>query len=349
MKVLTALLILLSLTACSKPSSSSNDSGQTQTSGTGQSQTTPRPRNGGTDVGDGGKSRPSNVNEIREAIKFLKAHVQMAFNRLYNFQGPIKDARIRGIVETMVRNNLQDLRNDFSSKYILDADEACPHIEPNHKQASTMKGVMKSTICFHAEQLKELATESLLTQLTALAAHEHAHHFGYDEEDAKALQNYFLEDGKAIIHPNLFLSGFTVPLTRMQTIATNLNDNLDGATELEICRRLSSLEELGAQAESFTADAEAQAENFGINLMKGAHAHFEAKFVYFDALSLASFCGPVDASSEFNESVAEKTLHIAPVKSADKAELKIGLGKLLESIRVAKSILGASADPFEGL
>lgn len=287
---------------------------------------------GGTIVGDGGNSRPSTEQEIRDVVQVLSTPVLRGFALLAKHSGEIKDPRVKAMLARMVGSDWQPLTEDVvGSKYLLDADGPCPHVQPGHRDASTLRGQVGAPICFHVEQLKRLPVESLAVQLTAIAAHEHAHHFGFDEADASHLQNFMLEEGRSLIQLNLAQTAYTLPLSRISSSSKGLLERLNQLTEIEICQELGMLVGFSAQTYAFLADASIYPETYWT--VTGAKAPY-AKWIHYWSLALSNYCGPVTYPDEFRDMAGDLGESIT-VGRGDKVELRDRLEKLLDLINEA--------------
>lgn len=80
-----------------------------------------------------------------------------------------------------------------ATPYELKEDGECfSTIKGEIKEAATKMNEKKSPICFSLIAVQKFPIEAVLFQLVALALHEHAHHYGFDEEDAVLAQQHAL-------------------------------------------------------------------------------------------------------------------------------------------------------------
>ncbi len=97
----------------------------------------------------------------------------------------------------------------YGSKYFTQSAD-CSSGTAAHNDASTALQ-RNAPICFSTARLARYPRLALWAQLFALAAHEHAHHFGFGEEDAQALQAYII-DAWPMIETQVALFGFYIAL-----------------------------------------------------------------------------------------------------------------------------------------
>lgn len=134
--------------------------------------------------GDNGFNLKETVKDVFKTIefqvtnKFIDADVESIFSRMLgqNFSG----------------DSLEIYKDIESSPYELKSDGSCLE-DGGFKDASTKIDKKESPICFSLDGLKRLPIQAVPFQLVALAVHEHAHHYGFDEADAVKAQKQVLK------------------------------------------------------------------------------------------------------------------------------------------------------------
>lgn len=152
-------------------------------------------REGG--IGDGGgNAKGSTPAEVEHALKETKNHlsfyVHSAAGDATHLLNPVmvKDKRAKKVleawlvmedgVEAFVKNSFRTIFKPQTAPCPADAQE---------RDASTAHE-RGAPICFSTTRLSRFPTWILPAELVSLAAHEFAHHFGFDEQDADAIQTY---------------------------------------------------------------------------------------------------------------------------------------------------------------
>jgi hypothetical protein len=134
----------------------------------------------------------------------------------------------------------KDIEN---SPYELKEEGSClEDIPRGFKDASTKLDKKESPICFSLEGLKKLPIQAVPFQLVALAIHEHAHHYGFDEADAVKAQQQVL---KTMNHSSLIEMQFESLTTAggVRGEATKLLEKMStDFSEKLICKHLSALD-----------------------------------------------------------------------------------------------------------
>lgn len=166
----------------------------------------------GTDSSGGGDTiiRSSTDEQVLTAIEQVKARLPMEFDKsVYEDLPKIKSRRLQNVLMGMVSGGqpgtygMQDTEVSAlikNVKFHIEENGPCRH-DGEDSDASTVfkKG---AEICFSLPRLKQIPPEALYPQIMALTAHEMTHQFGFGEEEAQEVQNYFL---KEILTDNVFI------------------------------------------------------------------------------------------------------------------------------------------------
>jgi len=103
----------------------------------------------------------------------------------------VNHARVKAVLQSWLKKErgLEALISDIDHSTYNIQPQACPSQIDHHHDASTLFH-RDAPICFSTKLLSRFPKWVLQAELLSLAAHEHAHHFGYSEDDATAVQNY---------------------------------------------------------------------------------------------------------------------------------------------------------------
>lgn len=134
-----------------------------------------------------------------------------------------------------------DIYKDIeNSTYDLKPNGPC--LEDNlsgFKDASTTIGKKESSICFSLEGLKRLPIQAIPFQLVAIAVHEHAHHYGFDEIDAIKAQKQILKTMNEVMLNGMYLETINAA-GEIRDNANRLMNTLDSdISDRLICKHLS--------------------------------------------------------------------------------------------------------------
>jgi len=153
-------------------------------------------RNGG--IGDGGGngigSSPAQVIETLERVKArLGAYIHLAANDPMNALNPalVKDKRVKKVLQSWLKmeGNTEAFVNDTNGSEYKPQKDKC-HSQSEFESDASTAYKRNAPICFSVSRLTRFPKWALEAEITSLAAHEHAHHFGFGEEDARAVQAY---------------------------------------------------------------------------------------------------------------------------------------------------------------
>jgi hypothetical protein len=162
------------------------------------------PQQGGVDGGGGNYvgAEPKQVRAIFEGDNGfnLKETIKDTFKTIeFQVTNKFVDAEIESIFSRMLGSDFLgdefDIYQDIDkSPYKLKPEGPClEDILGGFTDASTEMNKKGSPICFSLERLTELPVQAIPFQLVALAVHEHAHHYGFSEEDAVKAQEQILK------------------------------------------------------------------------------------------------------------------------------------------------------------
>jgi hypothetical protein len=152
-------------------------------------------------IGDGGGggigSKPEDVAAgVRDARLALGVYLHLAANDPLNPLQPahVGNAAVKKVLESWLAADGDGeaiVKDSLASEYRVQKEE-CPSDTDDDHDASTAfrRGAV---ICFSTDLLKRYPAWTLPAELVALAAHEHAHHFGFGEEEARAVQRYVFD------------------------------------------------------------------------------------------------------------------------------------------------------------
>ena len=152
-------------------------------------------------VGDGGGNGVGStaqdvINTLEGTATLLSLFVRGAAGNPLSPLNPtlVKDKRAQKVLETWLK--LEDgrealLRDAELSKYQPQAAACASEPGTDHDASTPYK--RGATVCFSTARLVRFPKWTLKAELVALAAHEHAHHFGFDEESAVAIQRHVLD------------------------------------------------------------------------------------------------------------------------------------------------------------
>jgi hypothetical protein len=144
--------------------------------------------------GNGIGSSPSQVADgLIEAKEELGVFVHAAASDPSAALNPsnIKSQRVQSVLRAWLA------KSGTGEALVADTDDTiyrqqageCPSQTDHDYDASTLHQ-RGAPICFSTTRLSRFPNWTLPAELVALAAHEHAHHFGFGEEDARAVQAY---------------------------------------------------------------------------------------------------------------------------------------------------------------
>jgi hypothetical protein len=153
---------------------------------------------------------------------------------------------------------------DLESKYI--AREHCTEGSDPRTDASTFKS-RGSDICFDVSRLTRVPPEALTERLVALAAHEHIHHFNYDELEAKVVQDFFLEDGRWLVQDNIVAQLANQFAWQLYLNTSRILENLkDHKSDLGICKAIGEVGSEGGKIASLLGESRHSVEKFDSDL-----------------------------------------------------------------------------------
>lgn len=160
---------------------------------------------GGRDSG-GGNVRKSTKEDVEKAIAKLKPRLALAFRILGKNLSRIQSREISEILALMYANDsmygrLYKILDQSKYLPMNDCDRYSDKISDAGTRIGDSEGI-PSDVCFSVSRLMGIPREALDTELLALAAHEHAHHFGFLEDKANMLQDFFLGSGQLLIQIN---------------------------------------------------------------------------------------------------------------------------------------------------
>jgi hypothetical protein len=149
-------------------------------------------------IGDGGGSGIGSTED--EVIKGV-AHARLALGDYLHLASSdptnplnptlVKDPVVQKVLQSWLAKEGDSeaiVQDELATQYkTLKAE--CPSDTDDDHDASTPHR-RKAPICFSTPLLQRFPAWTLPAELVALAAHEHAHHFGYGEAEARAVQHY---------------------------------------------------------------------------------------------------------------------------------------------------------------
>jgi hypothetical protein len=152
---------------------------------------------GGSDRG-GGSAIGSSINDVKEALQVTGATLLQLINTAAitdnNLLSPkvVKNERVKAILEAWIMTEDGAGKSLFWDMYKTDSllqTSKCPSQTKDDQDAST-EYKRQAPICFRVDRLARFPKWVLEAELVALAAHEYAHHYGFGEADARAIQTY---------------------------------------------------------------------------------------------------------------------------------------------------------------
>lgn len=191
------------------------------------------------------------------------------------------------------------------------AGHSYPNDARHSKDASTKLNQKGASICFSLEGLKRLPIQAVPFQIVALAIHEHAHHYGFDEDDAVLAQNEALKLMNQGLLNGIYMETVSTAASlrdRLMAIRKNLADtdkDTNASASLSdkmICKHLSALEALAQRLNTLSEKIDRQ---FEVHMLVTALDHkfsikkeslSGTKEVLFQIRGLLDFCGkdPLD-------------------------------------------------------
>ena len=226
---------------------------------------------GGVDGGGGNYvgSEPDQIKAIFQGDNGfeLKKTVKQVFKILeFQVRNKFVDPEDESIFSRMLGADFSgdtfDIFHDIEkSKYNLKLEGQCQESIPGgFKDASTTMNKKRSSICFSLDSLKRLPIQAVPFQLIALAVHEHAHHYGFSEDDAISAQKRVL----------LTLNFGLLNSTYMKTISAAASVRDDSESILKvldsdfsdklICKHLSSIDNSAEELVNYSITIESQFE-----------------------------------------------------------------------------------------
>ncbi|MGZ3775223.1 MAG: hypothetical protein ACXVCY_15230 [Pseudobdellovibrionaceae bacterium] len=206
---------------------------------------------GGVDGGGGNYvgSKPEQIKAIFNGDNGfnLKETIKDVFKTLeFQVRNKFVDAEVESIFSRMLGTNFSgdplDVYKDIEgSPYELKANGSCLE-DAGFKDASTKIDKKGSPICFSLDGLKRLPIQAVPFQLVALAVHEHAHHYGFDEADAVKAQNQVLNTLNQGILNGIYMETVTAAASvrdyaskLLEKLSPEFNDKL-------LCKHLSAID-----------------------------------------------------------------------------------------------------------
>ena len=150
-------------------------------------------RGGGNAIGSSGEQVKIELNQAMLDFGEIVHYGAIDTTNVLNPRN-VKDSRVRSILtswfaaESSERSSEKIVSDYLKTKYRLQ-DGDCPSDTDNDHDASTQHE-LGTEICFSSNRLSRFPQWTLRGELTSLAAHEFAHHFGFGEIDSRALQTY---------------------------------------------------------------------------------------------------------------------------------------------------------------
>ncbi len=310
---LLMLSIASLLSACNRSSSPGNPGAPQSTSTTPIIQSQNDHGDGGIDSG-GGDYVGSDAEQIKAIFRGdngfnLKDSVKSAFKSV-EFQVLNKSLNqdAESIFSRMLGPKFSgdsfDIFQDIEkSPYDLKESGPCLESQLNSKHAghskdaSTKMNEKGASICFSLEGLKRLPIQAVPFQIVALAIHEHAHHYGFDEADAVIAQKEALTLLNSGLLNRLHMDVVSKAGSVRDTAKHILNNLNTGFSDKLICKHLSALSSAASDVVDLSVRIDQQFEvrmlvtaldhNFPVDKesLKGADE------VYQQTRAILYFCG----------------------------------------------------------
>jgi len=137
-----------------------------------------------------------------------------------------------------------DIYKDIEkSPYELKSEGTCLEDIPGGiKDASTKIDKKEASICFSLAGLKRLPIQAVPFQLVALAVHEHAHHYGFNEADAVKAQKQVLKTMNQGILNGIYMETVGAAGSVRDHAARLMNNLAAGFSDKLLCKHLSTVD-----------------------------------------------------------------------------------------------------------
>ena len=214
---------------------------------------------GGSDRGGGnalGSSAEQVEFELNQAMLDFGEIVHYGAIDTTNVLNPrnVKDPRVRSILNSWFATERSDsssekiVSDSLNTKYRLQRGD-CPSDTDNDHDASTQHK-LGAEICFSSNRLIRFPQWTLRGELISLAAHEFAHHFGFSEVEARAVQTYVF-NAYGLIQVQLKLAEFySMDLSNYRSRVTSgyspAGSPVAKSFAKRICRQEASIEGLAS-------------------------------------------------------------------------------------------------------
>jgi len=182
---------------------------------------------GGAD-GVGGDILQSSKSQVRRAVdEAMKFKLAGLFYNLAFLRAQVKDPYVFRVLNAFYDHPLKGddwesrqpiLKDLQATTYWFNEDGGCAGANHEaHHAASVPEYKLGAPICFSVPVLRGASPEDLPDQVTALAAHEFAHHFGFGEYEAVLFQTFILHHAKKLID---FQDRFVLNLKEIKPMPT---------------------------------------------------------------------------------------------------------------------------------
>lgn len=156
----------------------------------------------------------------------------------------IKDVRILSMMSNFLGKTLETNINWDIFNTQFQVKDQCFDIYGEEREAAVQEFKTGTPICISKSEFMKIPASAMKFEMIALAAHELAHHFGYNEEDATYLQAYFSENLPEMMSLDVLAgkvrSHFLTLESNLKAVAYALNES-PSVSDGRLCYNLSAV------------------------------------------------------------------------------------------------------------
>jgi hypothetical protein len=196
----------------------------------------------------GGNGIGSSADDVKKALVDAKLNLGVFLHSASIYSDSalspslVKNAQAQKVLQAWLEKDgsVEKIISDIdNSEYKPQANE-CPSQSDDDHDGSTLHK-KNAPVCFSTDRLSRFPKWALDAELVALAAHEHAHHFGFGESDARAIQGYIFNVYGFLQVQEKLKSFYNSDLQNYRARSANGSWQAAGFSE-EICRDFAAIE-----------------------------------------------------------------------------------------------------------